>query len=99
MVDALSRQYDSTLFAISAPATELLDRVKHSWTSDERIQHLIADLEHDPLSHKHYSWANGILKRKGKLVVGDTPDLCAELVHQFHEDATGRHSGVTPTYH
>nr|GEY78067.1 putative mitochondrial protein [Tanacetum cinerariifolium] len=36
---------------------------------------------------------SGILKRKGKVVVGDDPELRKELVQHFHDEAIGGHSG------
>lgn len=98
VADALSRRHEGTLFAISSPATDLTERVKASWGTDQRIQRLIHDLRLNPSSHSHYSWSNDALKRKGKLVVGTDSVLRADLLGHFHADAIGGHSGATATY-
>nr|GFA49328.1 retrotransposon protein, putative, unclassified [Tanacetum cinerariifolium] len=36
-----------------------------------------------------YSWTGEILKRKGKVVVGNDPELRKELVQHFHDEAIG----------
>nr|GEU31244.1 hypothetical protein [Tanacetum cinerariifolium] len=41
-----------------------------------------------------YSWTGGILKRKGKVVVGNDLELRKELVQHFHDEAIGGHSGA-----
>ena len=42
-------------------------------------------------------WEDGILKRKGKVVVGADTDLRKQLIGHFHGDAIGGHSGVQVT--
>ncbi|GJS53570.1 putative mitochondrial protein [Tanacetum coccineum] len=44
-----------------------------------------------------YSWTGEILKRKGKMVVGNDPELRKELVQHFHDEAIGGHSGAHVT--
>ncbi|GJY69865.1 retrotransposable element Tf2 [Tanacetum coccineum] len=44
-----------------------------------------------------YSWTGEILKRKGKVVVGNDPELRKELVQHFHDEAIGGHSGAHVT--
>nr|GFA03576.1 putative mitochondrial protein [Tanacetum cinerariifolium] len=46
---------------------------------------------------KKNSWTGGILKRKGKVVVGNDPELRKELVQHFHDEAIGGHSGAHVT--
>ncbi|GJU15924.1 reverse transcriptase [Tanacetum coccineum] len=43
---------------------------KDSCKADMDLQKLITNLEANPQSHKHYTWTNGQLRKKGKLVVG-----------------------------
>ncbi|GJY31879.1 putative ribonuclease H-like domain-containing protein, partial [Tanacetum coccineum] len=59
----------------------------------------IKDLELNPHSQKHYSWVNGQLRRKGKLVVGNNEELRQQLLQYFHADPSGGHSGsIRPGY-
>ncbi|GJY94082.1 reverse transcriptase domain-containing protein, partial [Tanacetum coccineum] len=44
-----------------------------------------------------YSWTGEILKRKGKVVVGNDLELRKELVQHFHNEAIGGHSGAHVT--
>ncbi|CAH1437342.1 unnamed protein product [Lactuca virosa] len=69
-----------------------------SWNSDEGLQLLIKNKEDNSGSHKRYSWQGGELRRKGKLVVGNVPDLRNRLIKWHHTLAQGGHSGVTATY-
>ena len=44
-----------------------------------------------------YSWQNGQLRRKGKLMVGIDPQLRVQLIKYFHCSAEGGHSGMDAT--
>ncbi|GJX25621.1 retrotransposon-related protein [Tanacetum coccineum] len=44
-----------------------------------------------------YTWTNGELRRKGKLVIGSDDQLRKTLVTYFHFDPIGGHSGVQVT--
>ncbi|GJY82260.1 retrotransposable element Tf2 [Tanacetum coccineum] len=46
---------------------------------------------------KHYSWSNGQLLRKNKMVVGKDEQLRLELLAYFHGSSAVRHSGVKVT--
>ncbi|GJV36444.1 retrotransposon-related protein [Tanacetum coccineum] len=48
---------------------------------------------------RHYVWSNSQLTRKGKIVVGNNPELRKELLKHFHEGVVGGHSGVKVTTH
>ncbi|GKE25699.1 putative mitochondrial protein, partial [Tanacetum coccineum] len=41
-----------------------------------------------------YSWTDGVLKRKGRVVVGNDLELRKELIKYFHNEAIGGHSRV-----
>lgn len=46
---------------------------------------------------KKYTWANGQLRRNGKLVVGDNEALRKLIYSQIHNESVGGHSGVQVT--
>ncbi|GJV30346.1 putative mitochondrial protein [Tanacetum coccineum] len=46
-----------------------------------------------------YTITRGILKRKGKIVVGKDEQLRTTIVQHYHADAVGGHSGTTVTAH
>ena len=43
--DALSRRPQGALQAITFYQTDLMDKIKHSWTTDPSLQHLISQLQ------------------------------------------------------
>ncbi|GKA01220.1 ty3-gypsy retrotransposon protein [Tanacetum coccineum] len=46
-----------------------------------------------------YVWEGGVLRRKGKLVVGANEPLRTTIVQHYHADAVGGHSGTSVTAH
>lgn len=59
---------------VSAIDTDLVEQVKGSWEGDKHLQQLIQQLSADQ-THRKYSWAQGPLHRKAKLVVGNMASL------------------------
>ncbi|GJW18249.1 retrotransposable element Tf2 [Tanacetum coccineum] len=56
--------------------------------------HPIAYLKNTIVQNKKFSWSNGELRRKGKLVVGNDVALRTKLVVVFHNEPIRGHSGV-----
>ncbi|GKE42400.1 hypothetical protein Tco_1469684, partial [Tanacetum coccineum] len=46
-----------------------------------------------------FTWVDGILRRKDKIVVGNVVRLRNNIINHYHFDATGGHSGTTVTVH
>ena len=71
-VDSLSRLKDIECKALRVQTiqTDVLDKIQSTWTSDASLATIIATLKENSSSHKHYTWLNDQLRRKGKLVVG-----------------------------
>ncbi|GJR54517.1 putative mitochondrial protein [Tanacetum coccineum] len=100
VADALSRMDSSGEFlqiSVSFVSSGVWDKVKDSWKNDLDTQNLIKSLEHHSYKGNKYSWTGEILKRKGKVVVGNDPELRKELVQHFHDEAIGGHSGAHVT--
>ncbi|GJY25612.1 reverse transcriptase [Tanacetum coccineum] len=100
VADALSRMDSSGEFlqiSVSSVSSGVWDKVKDSWKNDLDTQNLIKSLEHHSYKGNKYSWTVEILKRKGKVVVGNDPELRKELVQHFHDEAIGRHSSAHVT--
>jgi hypothetical protein len=97
--DALSRCTNGEVFSLtlSTISTNLLEAVQASWTIDNNLVKIITQLKQDPSSHPLYAWANEHLYRKGKLVVGNDPDLQGQLISLYHDSAIGGHSGIIVT--
>ena len=79
--DALSRVASAHLLALTLSTldTELLAKIKDSWTQDQQLQQIIADLTASPPSHPKFTWSQGLLKRKGRLLVGSDVALRQHL--------------------
>ncbi|GJT42535.1 putative mitochondrial protein [Tanacetum coccineum] len=100
VADALSRVDSSgelLQISVSSVSSGVWDKVKDSWKNDLDTQNLIKSLEHHSYKGNKYSWTGEILKRKGKVVVGNDPELRKELVQHFHDEAIGGHSGAHVT--
>ncbi|GJX40654.1 putative mitochondrial protein [Tanacetum coccineum] len=83
VADALSRVDSSgelLQISVSSISSGVWDKVKDSWKNDLETQNLIKSLEHHSYKGNKYSWNGEILKRKGKVVVGNDPELRKELV-------------------
>ena len=65
---------------------------------DPKLQQLIQELDgsKSAVSSK-YTWTGGILRKKGKLMVGSDAELRKRLIAVFHDDLMGGHSGVLAT--
>ncbi|GJT77699.1 reverse transcriptase [Tanacetum coccineum] len=46
-----------------------------------------------------FTWVDGILRRKYKIVVGNVVQLRNNIINHYHSDATRSHSGTTITVH
>ncbi|GJX84885.1 retrotransposable element Tf2 [Tanacetum coccineum] len=100
VANALSRMDSSGEFlqiSVSSVLSGVWDKVKDSWKNDLDIQNLIKSLEHHSYKGNKYSWTSEILKRKGKVVVGNDLELRKELVQHFHDEAIGGHSSAHVT--
>ncbi|GKE23043.1 retrotransposon-related protein [Tanacetum coccineum] len=100
--DALSRVQNKgqlmTTMVVTIP-TNLFTRIVASWTSDESIQTLLQSLQSGKTARKNYSWSNGQLLRKTKLVVGKDEGLRKDILAYFHSSSVGGHSRVKVTTH
>lgn len=85
-----------TASTVSTPVRSLLPEIEASLKVDNELKNLIQELE---LGQKRglYCWQDGLLRRKGKLVVGKDQELKNKLVALMHETLAGGHSGVQAT--
>ncbi|XP_042067371.1 uncharacterized protein LOC121810688 [Salvia splendens] len=98
--DALSRVPAPVFYALASFVVplELVGWIKAFWAEDPYVQKIITEKEEDPTSHVKFSWVNGELRRKGKLVVGSDLVLRAQILNLFHASALGGHLGALVTY-
>ena len=100
VADALSRQPQegSSLCTMVTITTSLIRDIQQSWQQDAVVQDLIQRLANNGPCSSNYSWHQGVLKRKGKLVVGNDPSLRGRLITLWHSSSQGGHSGIEVTY-
>jgi len=89
--DALSRQDMADRNAISTitPESDLMDRIKLSWQQNIHLQQIIQELQVNAGSHRHYTWQQDVLPRKGRLVVGKNDNLQKDNLLWIHSTAAG----------
>lgn len=99
VVDALSRVTGSELLvlAVSTTSSELLQAITQSWNSDPDVKFMKEQLKTDPTRTSQFTWTNGQLRRRGRLVVGRVPQLRRDIMAFWHASAGGGHSGVEAT--
>ncbi|CAM8880125.1 unnamed protein product [Rhodiola kirilowii] len=97
--DALSRVPDSQLLSITLSQAHqgFYDSIKLLWHSDPKLSKIIAALQADPSSHPKFTFTNGELRYRGKLVIGDDPNIKLLLLRWLHDSAIGGHSGRDAT--
>lgn len=69
------------------------------WDTYPTLKQIITDLQNKPGSHAAYSFVNGELRRRGKLVVGNDPAIKLHIFKWLHDSAVGGHSGRDATLH
>lgn len=97
--DALSsvKHLASMLIASSTTPTWVVEVVK-SYSQDGKIKELIAQCTVNKDNTTSYSYRNGILRFKNKVVVGNATALRQVLLKTFHSSELGGHSGERATY-
>jgi len=74
-----------------------MEQVIQSYEDDPNCIELLQKLSIDPAAVPYYSLREGILRYKGKLVIGDNGQLKTQLLETFHQSAFGGHSGERAT--
>lgn len=65
---------------------------------DEKLKLIIADLEAGKDTRPGFSYTNGVLLFKGKLVVSASSSWIPKLISEYHSTPQGGHSGFYRTY-
>ncbi|KAF8085683.1 hypothetical protein N665_0651s0003 [Sinapis alba] len=90
-VDALSRVSGSQLLhlALSQVHHGFYEALSQLWETDQNLCNIITELKTKPSKHSAYSFINGEFHRKGKLVVGDNPEVKLHIFKWLHNSAVG----------
>lgn len=99
VADALSRVPGSQILSItlSGAHEDLLDSIRKLWESDSTLSKIITELQQNANSHPQYTYINEELRRKGKLVIGNSDDIKLHILKWLHDSALGGHSGRDST--
>ncbi|GKA83145.1 putative mitochondrial protein [Tanacetum coccineum] len=98
--DALSRVNQGAELlqtVVSSVSSDVMNQIKVSWQNDDTMQQLIKSLKDNSYKGNKLSLEGDLLKRKGKIMVGNEVELRKQLIAYFHESAVGGHSGVLVT--
>ena len=96
VADALSRQMQyATIAMVQCEAWEGLEE---EIQGDEKLKNLIQDLVSNSTSHPGYQLRGGKLFHEGRIVIPKQSPRIAWILHEFHDTATGGHSGYLRTY-
>ena len=99
VADALSRQEEEgELNGMTRPYWLDAATVTSETQKDPHLSKIIADLQRDPHSHRHYTVTNGKLFYKGRLVLAANSIWIPQLLQEFHSTPMGGHSGAYRTY-
>jgi hypothetical protein len=97
--DSLSRRQHPTeeLAAISVVTPQWYADIEKCYLNDPQASTLIAKLDTNAASVKHFSLVDGILKYKQRIWVGNNPALQQQLIQTLHSSPLCGHSGVPAT--
>ena len=100
MVDALSRvKYALLALGSSTAIPTWIAEVVNSYKGDTKCSDLLAKLAIDPAAQPPYTLTSGVLRYKGKILIGNNSALKNSLLTSFHKSELGGHSGERATYH
>lgn len=99
--DALSRketEEEALLLAVSTCTPKWLKEVVSSYDNDPYSTQILSELAIDANSREHFTLQEGVLRFKGRVWVGDNPELQYRLTSELHNSPVGGHSGFPVTY-
>ncbi|XP_071929042.1 uncharacterized protein [Coffea arabica] len=77
---------------------EWAKEVMESYQGDEEVQEMIKGLVLTPGSLQDYSYQDGIVRYKGRVVVGKEGGIRRKIIIAIHDSQLGGHSGVQVNY-
>ncbi|XP_026459106.1 uncharacterized protein LOC113359736 [Papaver somniferum] len=95
--DALSRSIGSH-FSLTTPIFYEVTEIIQECHLDAELSILIQKLIDSPSCKLNFSYIDGVLRYKGRIVVVPTSLWCTKLLEEFHSNPIGGHSGFLRTY-
>ncbi|XP_042972693.1 uncharacterized protein LOC122304485 [Carya illinoinensis] len=102
VVDALSRKNEeeqAILAVISFPTPLWIDELKGSYSLCLRIADIVTKLQLGEPGPKHFSMQQGLLLRKGKMVVVPASSMQSKILEYIHNNPHAGHVGYHKTLH
>jgi hypothetical protein len=96
--DSLSRVGHLLATQVSSCRPDWLQEVLNSYTTDAVTTSLLQELAIQSPKEKGFSLDQGLIKYKGRLVIGANSALQTKLIAALHDSAVGGHSGIQATY-
>lgn len=104
VADALSRKssVDAEILQMSCPSVSFvkpmwLEEVTQGYQQDPQALKLLAELAVGKVI-EHYSLRDGLIRFKGRVWLGNNPELQQKVIMALHSSAIGGHSGFPMTY-
>lgn len=99
VADALLRVSGSQLLHITLSQSHhsFFDSIKLLWETDPNLKKIISEMQANKASHPSFTFVNGELRRKGKLVVGNNEETKLHILKWLHDSVIGGHSGRDTT--
>ena len=97
--DSLSRvahRFETQTLSVCRP--DWVQEVLNSYHTDTEMMTLLQQLAIHSPDDKGYALEHGLIKYKGRLVIGENLALQTKLVASLHDSAVGGHSGIQATY-
>lgn len=93
--DALSRVEGAEVLhmAMTVMNCDLMKNIQEAYAGDNKIKELIEELKEKPNGRKHFSWVQGVLRRKSKIVVPENIQIKDTILQWLHGSGQGGHSG------
>jgi hypothetical protein len=83
---------------VSSCQPDWIIKVRNSYTNDVEMQQLLQQLTIASPDAKGFALEHGLIKYKGRLIIGDNLALQTKLLAAMHDSAVGGHSGIQATY-
>ena len=99
VADALSRRDENAACqSIIAIVSGWMKELEESYEKAGWLREILAQLVVNPTVVLDYTLTNGLVRYKGRLVVGDDPTLKEKILKALHCSPAGGHSGIRVTY-
>ncbi|KAL4367666.1 hypothetical protein GQ457_05G008100 [Hibiscus cannabinus] len=97
--DALSREPEATLMALSRPILGIIEAIRAATITDVRLQQLRTDIHATPSNFPHHTEQGGLVLFRGRILVPAETAVRVLLLQEFHCSVIGGHAGITRTLH